>query len=109
MKRKNVCVFQHLAKSRVSSKSTSRTAPEKQLTNAPICSHSQMFLLDLLLPTHRSWTARKQPTLLSLDQQPHPHFLRFPRSTSLQSQQEVAKDHHNPSPTLPLPLNFSFF
>jgi hypothetical protein len=36
--------------------------------------------------------------------------VRFFRGTSPQSQQEVAKDHNNPIPTVPSPLsNFSFF
>jgi hypothetical protein len=85
----NVCVcvcFSILLNSGIYSKSTLRKAPEKQPTDAPICSHRQRLLLDLFFPIHRwfyrPWTTRKQPTLLRLNQHPHVHFLRFSRAMS---------------------------
>lgn len=52
---------------------------------------------------------KENSQLLSLDQYPHPHFLRFPRDKAPQSQQEATKDQDNSIPASPLPFYFLIF
>ena len=107
----NVCVS---AFCQVQAFTTSRTDLEKQPTDVPIfphgykCFYWTCSFLSIHRWFHRPWTARKRPILLSLDQHPHTHFLRFPRDTIPQRQQETTKDHYDPIPASPSPLsNFS--
>lgn len=69
------------------------TFTDRDSSNGPAHSTYKWF--------HRPLIARKQPTLLRLDQQQHPYFLWFPRDTSPQNQQEVVKDHDEPIPVPP--------
>ena len=107
-----VCVFQHLAKSRHLLKIYIQKSSREE-TRSFLSLISPMLLLGLHFPTHgwlhRSWTARKWPTLLRLGQHLHPYFLWFPKDMSSQSQQEIAKDHDDPVPAPPSSLScFSF-
>lgn len=68
------------------------TFTDRDSSNGPAHSTYKWF--------HRPLIARKQSTLLRLDQQ-HPHFLCFPRDMSFQSLQEVVKDHDEPIPVPP--------
>jgi hypothetical protein len=87
----------------------------KQPTDAPAFSHRHrpilLALLLLIYPQMAPQTldSKETATLLHVDQHPHAHFLRFPRDTALQSQQETTKDHYAPNPASPSSLVFPFF
>jgi hypothetical protein len=90
---------------------TSRTAPEKQPLDVPIsshrhkCFHRKCSFQSIHRWFHRTWTSRKEPIFLRLDQHPHTPFPRSPRDIPPQSQQEVTKDPPVPPSLL---LFFSF-